>query len=56
MIKAGSGRNFVIVEKSSQVGGTWNDNIYPGCCCDGMFFTSSSKDDPISKSYNIDKF
>ena len=34
MIKAGSGRNFIIVEKSSQVGGTWNDNRYPGCCCD----------------------
>ncbi|CAF9929277.1 MAG: hypothetical protein ALECFALPRED_004289 [Alectoria fallacina] len=34
MIKSGQGRNFVIVEKSNQVGGTWNDNIYPGCCCD----------------------
>ena len=31
-------RNFVILEKSSSVGGTWNDNKYPGCCCDGMFF------------------
>ena len=29
-------RNFVILEKSSSVGGTWNDNKYPGCCCDGM--------------------
>lgn len=36
MIKSGQGRNFVIVEKGNQVGGTWNDNIYPGCCCDGM--------------------
>ncbi|KAI9814063.1 MAG: hypothetical protein M1827_003527 [Pycnora praestabilis] len=36
MIRAGTGRNFIIVEKSSQVGGTWNDNAYPGCCCDGM--------------------
>lgn len=30
-----SGRNsFVIFEKASEVGGTWRDNIYPGCACD----------------------
>ncbi|KKK25400.1 hypothetical protein AOCH_004515 [Aspergillus ochraceoroseus] len=27
-------RNFVILEKGSAVGGTWNDNRYPGCACD----------------------
>ncbi|CZR49346.1 monooxygenase family protein [Fusarium proliferatum ET1] len=27
-------RNIVIVEKSAGFGGTWKDNIYPGCCCD----------------------
>jgi hypothetical protein len=27
--------NFVIIEKSSGLGGTWRDNKYPGCCCDG---------------------
>jgi len=26
--------NFVILERSSQVGGTWNNNRYPGCACD----------------------
>jgi len=26
--------NFTIVEKSDQVGGTWNHNRYPGCACD----------------------
>ncbi|NEO37549.1 MAG: NAD(P)/FAD-dependent oxidoreductase [Moorea sp. SIOASIH] len=26
--------NFVILEKSSQIGGTWRDNNYPGCACD----------------------
>ena len=26
--------NFTIVERSSQVGGTWNHNRYPGCACD----------------------
>lgn len=28
-------QNFIILEKSSSVGGTWSDNKYPGCCCDG---------------------
>ncbi|MDP5069824.1 MAG: 4-hydroxyacetophenone monooxygenase, partial [Congregibacter sp.] len=27
-------RNFVILEKSPEVGGTWHDNTYPGACCD----------------------
>ncbi|MBW2361834.1 MAG: NAD(P)/FAD-dependent oxidoreductase [Deltaproteobacteria bacterium] len=26
--------NFVILEKSSRIGGTWNHNRYPGCECD----------------------
>lgn len=30
-----SGRDsFVIFERASEVGGTWRDNIYPGCACD----------------------
>ena len=37
MIKHGCGRNFVIVEKGSQVGGTWHDNCYPGSSC-GMIY------------------
>jgi cation diffusion facilitator CzcD-associated flavoprotein CzcO len=28
-------RNFVILEKGGGIGGTWRDNKYPGCCCDG---------------------
>jgi cation diffusion facilitator CzcD-associated flavoprotein CzcO len=27
-------RNFVILEKAHEVGGTWRDNSYPGCACD----------------------
>ncbi|KAL2826655.1 hypothetical protein BDW59DRAFT_144989 [Aspergillus cavernicola] len=27
-------RNFIILEKGSAAGGTWNDNKYPGCACD----------------------
>ncbi len=26
--------SFVIFEKAKSVGGTWRDNIYPGCACD----------------------
>ncbi|KAL3464966.1 hypothetical protein BJX64DRAFT_275383 [Aspergillus heterothallicus] len=34
LIKRNNCHNFVILEKSSGVGGTWHDNKYPGCCCD----------------------
>ncbi|WP_236789109.1 NAD(P)/FAD-dependent oxidoreductase [Amycolatopsis sp. GM8] len=27
-------RDFVILEKAADVGGTWRDNTYPGCACD----------------------
>ena len=27
-------RDFVILEKSPVIGGTWRDNVYPGCTCD----------------------
>ncbi|GAA5160343.1 NAD(P)/FAD-dependent oxidoreductase [Pseudonocardia eucalypti] len=27
-------RDFIIVEKADEVGGTWRDNTYPGCACD----------------------
>lgn len=30
---AGMG-DFVILERASQIGGTWRDNTYPGCACD----------------------
>lgn len=26
--------DFVLLEKASEVGGTWRDNHYPGCACD----------------------
>ncbi|CAI7588631.1 unnamed protein product [Penicillium glandicola] len=34
LIKQNKTHNFVILERSGSVGGTWNDNKYPGCCCD----------------------
>lgn len=27
-------RSFVVLERAEEVGGTWRDNIYPGCACD----------------------
>lgn len=27
-------RNFVVLERASDIGGTWRDNTYPGCACD----------------------
>ncbi|MDX6286551.1 MAG: hypothetical protein QOG53_2036 [Frankiales bacterium] len=29
-----AGREVVVLERSSDVGGTWRDNTYPGCACD----------------------
>src|SRR5262249_53730743 len=31
--KAGM-HSFLIIEKSSEIGGTWWENRYPGCACD----------------------
>ncbi|WP_037064125.1 flavin-containing monooxygenase [Pseudonocardia acaciae] len=33
LVRAGR-RDFVILEKADDVGGTWRDNSYPGCACD----------------------
>ena len=29
-----AGADFLVLEKAADVGGTWRDNIYPGCACD----------------------
>ncbi|KAL4861700.1 hypothetical protein BDV12DRAFT_207832 [Aspergillus spectabilis] len=34
LLKRNKCKSFVILEKSSGLGGTWRDNKYPGCCCD----------------------
>jgi cation diffusion facilitator CzcD-associated flavoprotein CzcO len=33
LLEAGE-KNFLIIEKSEDIGGTWWDNRYPGCACD----------------------
>jgi cation diffusion facilitator CzcD-associated flavoprotein CzcO len=27
-------RSFILLERADEIGGTWRDNIYPGCACD----------------------
>ena len=41
-------RNFILLEKSSSIGGTWHDNKYPGCCCDvwSMLYSYSFAQNP----------
>ncbi|KAL4739421.1 hypothetical protein BDV11DRAFT_215237 [Aspergillus similis] len=43
--------NFVILEKSSGVGGTWRDNKYPGCCCDVLAYLTH-----IAEKYGLYKY
>ena len=33
-LKEAGNNDFIIFERANQVGGTWRDNIYPGCACD----------------------
>ena len=44
--------NFIILEKSSGLGGTWRDNKYPGCCCDGMRLRVTKRALLISKVWS----
>ncbi|RMG30524.1 MAG: NAD(P)/FAD-dependent oxidoreductase [Bacteroidetes bacterium] len=33
LLEAGR-RDFLIFERADEIGGTWRDNVYPGCACD----------------------
>lgn len=33
-LKEQGNKSFVIVERANEIGGTWRENIYPGCTCD----------------------
>ncbi|WP_276206346.1 flavin-containing monooxygenase [Thermoactinospora rubra] len=33
-LKEAGYHDFVILEKAADLGGTWRDNVYPGCACD----------------------
>lgn len=48
LIKRNKCHNFIIIEKSTSIGGTWHDNKYPGCCCDvwSMLYSYSFEQNP----------
>lgn len=33
-LKQENRNSFIIFERAAEVGGTWRDNVYPGCACD----------------------
>lgn len=33
-LKEAGKNSFIIFERGAEIGGTWRDNIYPGCACD----------------------
>nr|WP_050065797.1 NAD(P)/FAD-dependent oxidoreductase [Rhodococcus sp. RD6.2] len=34
LLQSGFGEQLLVIERDSEVGGTWRDNTYPGCACD----------------------
>lgn len=48
-------RDFVLLEKAQDVGGTWRDNTYPGCACDiqsHMYSFSFEQNPDWSRSFS----
>lgn len=48
-------RDFVVVERGSDVGGTWRDNTYPGAACDvpsQLYSFSFARNPDWSRSYS----
>ncbi len=48
-------RDYVILEKATEVGGTWRDNSYPGCACDvqsHMYSFSYEQNPAWSRSFS----
>ncbi len=54
-LRASGREDFVVLEKASDVGGTWRDNTYPGCECDipsHMYSFSYELNTDWSKSFS----
>lgn len=45
--------SFVIFERATEVGGTWRDNVYPGCACDVASPLYSFADEPYANWSNM---
>lgn len=49
-------RDFIVVEKAAELGGTWRDNTYPGAACDipsRLYSFSFAKKFDWSRKYQI---
>lgn len=46
-------QSFVIFERAAEVGGTWRDNVYPGCACDVASPLYSFADEPNPNWSNL---
>ncbi|GAB3543828.1 flavin-containing monooxygenase [Spirosoma fluminis] len=47
--------SFVVFERASEVGGTWRDNVYPGCACDvpsHLYSLSFAQNPAWSRTYS----
>jgi cation diffusion facilitator CzcD-associated flavoprotein CzcO len=54
-LKERGNTSFVLFERAGQVGGTWRDNIYPGCACDipsPLYSLSFSPNPNWSRTYS----
>ena len=45
--------DFILLEKSSEIGGVWRDNTYPGCACDVPSYVYSYSFEPKNDWSNI---
>ncbi|MDO9396622.1 MAG: NAD(P)/FAD-dependent oxidoreductase [Herbiconiux sp.] len=48
-------RDFVVLEKADDIGGTWRDNSYPGCACDvpsNLYSWSFAQNPTWSRSFS----
>ncbi|TCP46795.1 cation diffusion facilitator CzcD-associated flavoprotein CzcO [Tamaricihabitans halophyticus] len=54
-LKKDGQHDFVILEKATDIGGTWRDNTYPGCACDvqsHMYSFSFEQNPEWSRSFS----
>jgi cation diffusion facilitator CzcD-associated flavoprotein CzcO len=52
-LKNAGKESFVIFERGAEIGGTWRDNIYPGCACDVAVHLYSFADVPNPNWSNL---
>lgn len=56
LLKRNQCQNFIVIEKSAGLGGTWRDSRYPGCCCDGLLMTPEVAENSANCRYSLGAF